>query len=215
MRLVSIQIGSPRTVGTPRAPDPMERAFTSAIWKAPVPGPVWAGTLGIQGDSVANPRVHGGPDQAVLMYSASHYPTWRAEWGRDDVGPGAFGENLSVEGLTEDSACLGDVYQIGGARFQVTKPREPCSTLARRHQVRDMIAIVQSNGRGGWYLRVVQEGQLEAGQAIELAERPHPEWPIRQVARTMLERKTDPDRAVRLARCPELAMNWKARLLTS
>jgi MOSC domain-containing protein YiiM len=190
----------------------MERAFTSAIWKQPVSGPIRVRTLGLDGDAVGNPKVHGGPDQAVLMYAAGHYPTWQAEWGRE-LGAGAFGENLLVEGLTEETACLGDVFDIGGARLEVTKPREPCSTLARRHQVRDMIAIVQANGRGGWYLRVLREGEVMAGQEIVLVGRPHPEWPVRLAGRTMLERKTDPERASRLARVPALAANWKARIL--
>ena len=211
MRLLSVLAGTPRTVGTPQAPDPMERAYTSAIWKEPLTGPVWVGTLGIRGDAVAHPKVHGGPDQAVLMYAASHYATWRAEWGRD-ISPGAFGENLLVEGLTETTACLGDVYAIGGARFEVSKPREPCATLARRHRMRDMIAIVQANGRGGWYLRVLQEGEIEAGQEVILEGRPHPEWPVREAALAVLERHSDPGRAARLAMCPALAANWKARL---
>jgi MOSC domain-containing protein YiiM len=212
MRLISIQIGTPRTVGTPNAPDPMDRAFTSAIWKEPVLGPVWAGTLGLEGDSVVDTRSHGGPDQAVLMYGVSHYPLWRAEWGREEIGPGAFGENLTVEGLTEDTACLGDVYGIGDAQLEVTKPREPCATLARRHKVPDMIAIVRANGRSGWYLRVLREGAIEAGQAITLERRPHPEWPVRLVATTMLERHQNPERAARLTRVPALAANWKARI---
>ncbi len=140
----------------------MDRAFTSAIWKEPVASPVWVGTLGIRGDAVGNPKVHGGADQAVLMYAVSHYPAWRAEWGRE-IGSGAFGENLSVEGLTE-------------------------------------------------YLRVLQEGEIEAGQEVTLVTRPHPEWPVRELARAMLERHSDPDRAASLARCPALAANWKARL---
>ncbi len=137
MRLLSVQVGIPRTVGTPGALDPMQREFTSAIWKEPVSGPVRAGGLGLAGDSVANTRVHGGPEQAVLMYAESHYPLWRAEWGRDDLGPGGFGENLTVEGLVEDSVCIGDVLEIGEARLQVSQPRQPCATLARRHGVRD------------------------------------------------------------------------------
>jgi MOSC domain-containing protein YiiM len=212
MRLVSIQIGTPRTVGTLHAPDPMDRLFTSAIWKEPVRGPVWTRALGLEGDSVVDTRSHGGPDQAVLMYGASHYPLGRAEWGRDDVPFGAFGENLTVEGLTEETACLGDVYDIGDAQLEVTKPREPCSTLARRHKVPDMIAIVRANGRSGWYLRVLREGEIEAGQAIELVRRPHPEWPVRLVATAMLERHQDPERAARLTRVPALAANWKARI---
>lgn len=213
MRLVSVQVGTPRTVGTPGAADPMDRAFTSAIWKTPVAGPVRATTLGLAGDAVADTRAHGGPDQAVLMYSVSHYAAWSAEWGRDGLTPGAFGENLSIEGLTEDTACLGDLYRIGGARLEVTKPRTPCSTLARRHRVPDMIAIVQANGRSGWYLRVLEEGDVEAGQEVVLAGRPHPEWPVRDVARVLHTRREDPEPASRLARVPALAADWRARLL--
>lgn len=215
MRLLSIQIGRPRTVGTPHAPDPMDRAFTSAIWKEPVGGRVWAGSLGLRGDSVADTRSHGGPDQALLMYAASHYPLWQAEWGRDGLGPGSFGENLTVEGVTEDEACIGDVLEIGDARFQVSHPRQPCSTLARRHQVRDMIDLVHRNGRSGWYLRVLAEGYVEAGQPVRLAERGHPDWTVRRAARAMLNRHKDRDEAHALAACPALSQEWRNRLAKS
>lgn len=214
MRLVSVQIGLPRTTGTPGATDPMDRAFTSAIWKEPVRGPVWVRRLGLAGDAVANTRVHGGPDQAVLMYAASHYPHWSAAWGPGgaDLGAGAFGENLTVEGLAEDSVCLGDVLEIGEAVLQVSQPRQPCATLARRHRVPDMIALVQRNGRSGWYLRVRREGPVEAGQPIRLLERPAPEWTVRRAALAMLGRKTDPAEAERLAACPGLSPGWRDRL---
>ena len=212
MHLVSIQIGRPRTVGTPGAEDPMRRSFTSAIWKEPVPGPVWAGRLGVDGDAVANTRVHGGPEQAVLMYPVSHYALWRAEWGRDDLGPGAFGENLAVAGLTEDEACIGDVLEVGGAVLQISQPRQPCATLARRHQIRDLIAVVQRNGRSGWYLRVLGEGEMAAGQPVRLAERPWPEWTVRRAAQAMLARKERPAEATALARCTALSAGWRRRL---
>ncbi len=212
MRLTSIQLGTPRTVGTPGAANPMERAFTSAIWKEPASGPVWAGPLGLEGDAVANTRVHGGPDQAVLMYAESHYPLWRAEWGRDDVGPGAFGENLTVTGLDEDLTCIGDVLEIGDARFQVSHPRQPCATLARRHQIRDMIALVRRNGRSGWYLRVLRPGIIKEGQPIRRAERPHPEWTVHRTARAMLDRAHRPEEAAALARCAALSEEWRERL---
>ena len=212
MRLLSIQIGRPRTVGTPGAGDPMQRPFTSAIWKEPLTGPAWAGRLGLRGDAVANTKVHGGPDQALLMYPAAHYPTWRAEWGRDDVGPGAFGENLTVDGLTEEDACIGDILEIGAAGFQVSHPRQPCATLARRHQRRDMIGLVQGNGRSGWYLRVLAEGSVEAGQPIRLAERCHPEWTVRRAALAMLRRREHPDEAAALGRCAALSAAWRRRL---
>jgi MOSC domain-containing protein YiiM len=215
MRVLSVQVGRPRTVGTPHAPDPMDRAFTSAIWKEPVQGTVWAGSLGLRGDSVADTRSHGGPDQALLMYAATHYPLWRAEWGRDDLGPGSFGENLTVEGITEDQACIGDVLEIGQARFQVSHPRQPCSTLARRHQVRNIIEQVNGNGRSGWYLRVLEEGCVEAGLPVRLADRSHPEWSVRRAARAMLNRHKDCEEAHALASCEALSKEWRKRLAKS
>jgi MOSC domain-containing protein YiiM len=190
----------------------MERAFTSAIWKSPVAGPVFAGKLGLAGDAVANTEVHGGLDQALLMYAASHYPRWEVELGRP-MGPGAFGENLTVTGLDEESACIGDVLEIGPVRVEVSQPRQPCATLARRHQVPDMIAIVRGNGRGGWYLRVLIEGELEAGQAIRIIDRPNPDWPVRRAGRAMLDRKDDPEKAAELARCRGLSEGWRSRLI--
>jgi MOSC domain-containing protein YiiM len=210
--VLSVQVGRPRTVGIPDAEDPMQRPFTSAIWKRPVEGPVEVGPLGLRGDAVANTRVHGGPDQALLIYAASHYPLWREEWGREELGPGDFGENLTVVGMTEDDACIGDVLQIGSASFQVSHPRTPCAKLARRHQMPDMIAQVQRNGRSGWYLRVLAEGDVEAGQSVRLVDRPCPDWSVRRAAVAMLERKERPDIARVLARCPALSRDWRDRL---
>jgi MOSC domain-containing protein YiiM len=211
IRLLSVQTGAPRTVGDPDAEDAMQRAFTSAIWKSPVTGPVFAGALGLAGDAVANTQVHGGVDQALLMYAATHYPRWESELGRP-MGPGAFGENLTVEGLDEDSVCIGDVLVIGSVRVEVSQPRQPCATLARRHQVRNLISIVRGNGRSGWYLRVLAEGPVEAGQAIELAERPNPEWTVRRAALTWRAREREPAAAADLARCRGLSEGWRSRL---
>jgi MOSC domain-containing protein YiiM len=209
IRLVSVQTGTPRTVGTPHAEDPLERAFTSAIWKSPVTGPVFAGALGLAGDAVANTKVHGGVDQALLMYAVSHYPVWESELGRS-MSPGAFGENLTVDGLDEESACIGDVLAIGTVRLEVSQPRQPCATLARRHQIRDMIA--RGNGRSGWYLRVLTEGTLEVGQSIEVADRPNPAWPVRRAAVVMHARAREPVAAADLARCRGLSEGWRSRL---
>jgi len=214
MRLTSIQIGTPRTVGTPGAEDRMEREFTSAIWKSPVAGPVHLGSLGLAGDAVADTRVHGGPDQAVLMYAAAHYPRWEAELGRR-MEPGAFGENLLVDGLDEDTVCIGDVYEVGPATLEVSHPRQPCATLARRHQIPDMIAIVRQNGRSGWYLRVLIEGRLEPGLPIRRLERPNPDWTVRRAARAMLGRERNPTEAAALARCRGLSGEWRDRLLAA
>ena len=214
MRLVSILVGLPRTVGTAGAEDRMQRAFTSAIWKSPVAGPVRAGPLGLDGDTVYDTECHGGFDQAVLMYSVGHYPRWEAELGHP-VEPGAFGENLWVEGLDEDSVCVGDILRLGPVRLQVTHPRTPCSTLARRHQIPDMIAIVRRTARSGWYLRVLDEGELEAGLEVLLLDRLNPGWTIRRAAQVMLERQRDPAAAAELARCQGISAEWRNRLLAA
>jgi MOSC domain-containing protein YiiM len=211
IHLISVQVGRPRTVGTPDAEDRMERAFTSAIWKSPVSGPVFAGTLGLAGDAVADTKVHGGVDQALLMYAASHYPLWEAELGRP-LAFGSFGENLTVEGLDESAVCIGDVLEIGRVTLEVSQPRQPCATLARRHQIPDMIAIVRRNGRSGWYLRVLIEGRVEAGQAIRLADRPNPSWTVRRAAQAYLAREREPVAAAELARCRGLSDGWRSRL---
>jgi MOSC domain-containing protein YiiM len=215
MHVVSVQVGTPRTVGEPHSPDPMTRSFTSAIWKAPVTGQVKVGRLGLEGDRVANTRVHGGPEQALLMYAASHYPLWEAELGRDGLTHGAFGENLTVSTLTEESVCIGDVLDIGEVRLQVSQPRQPCATLARRHQVRDMITLVQGNGRSGWYLRVLREGELAAGDPIVVVNRPHLEWTVRRAARVALDRKVHSEEARALAACEALSPGWRDWLLRS
>ncbi len=212
MRLISIQVGQPRRMGTEGAEDPLDRPWTSAIWKDPVAGRVWATATGLVGDAQADRRHHGGPDKALLAYAAAHYPRWEADLGLPRMAPGGFGENLTVEGLAEPTVCVGDVFRIGGCRVQVSQPRQPCSNLARRFRVRDMVKRVQEADRYGWYLRVVKEGWLEAGDAVVLEDRPYPHWTVIEATRTMVERRADPERARRLADCAALSTDWKAAL---
>jgi MOSC domain-containing protein YiiM len=212
MHLLSLQAGTPKTFGVPGSDDPLDRVFTSAIDKTAVHGRVWVGTLGLAGDAVGNRKVHGGPDQALLAYAGAHYPLWRREWQRDDVGGGAFGENLTVADVDESIACVGDRWHVGEVVLEVTKPREPCATLARRHRKPELIEVVRRNGRSGWYLRVLKEGWIEAGMPVALADRPYPQWTVRRVAQVMEERRARPEEAALLAECAALAGNWRERL---
>ena len=212
MRLESVQVGAVRTYGTPGAQSPLERPWTSAIRKEPVSGQVWAGREGLSGDQQYDRRGHGGPERALLMYSADHYPRWREEWGRKDVGPGGFGENLTVSGINEDIACIGDVYRIGEVRVEVSSPRSPCNNLSRRHQIPDLVKIIVQNHRSGWYLRVLQEGWVEAGMELKLADRPYPQWPIRRAAHVRRHHADLPKEARLLAACPALQSEWREKL---
>ena len=212
MRLESVQIGQTRTYGSPGAANPLERPWTSAIRKEPVEAQVWAGREGLSGDQQYDRRGHGGPDRALLMYSADHYPRWREEWGRKDVAPGAFGENLTVSGLSEDSVCIGDVFRIGEVRVEVSSPRSPCNNLSRRHGIHDLVKTIVLNHRSGWYLRVLQEGWLESGMDVLLADRPYPQWTIRRAAQVKRLRADLPEDARLLAACPALQIEWRRKL---
>ena len=212
MRIESIQTGQPRTLGRADAEDPMERTWTSAIAKEPVEGRLWTGHEGLSGDSQVNRKVHGGPERALLLYCAAHYPKWRAEWGSKDRGPGGFGENLTVSGLDETTVCVGDMFQVGDLRLEVSGPREPCLNLVRRHRRPELIDRVMATGRSGWYVRVLNEGWLEKGLPITLLDRPYPQWPIARAATVKRERTSRPEEAALLASCPALLADWRARL---
>ena len=178
--LVSIQVGRPKNHGIKNAPDPMDRVWRTGFYKEPVLGPVWLGKTNLDGDGQADRRFHGGPNQAVLAYSADHYPLWREELEIPDMTFGAFGENFSIAGLTEKTVCIGDIYAIGETRMQITKPRQPCWKLARRWRGPDLVERVLATGRSGWYLRVLAEGIVEAGMRVVLLEQPYPEQTIAQ-----------------------------------
>lgn len=185
-----------------------ERSWTSAIFKEPVEGPIRLGTLHLAGDGQADPRVHGGPEKAVLAYSADHYPLWNADLAPLRLPYGAFGENFTIAGQTEASVCIGDTYSVGEARVQVAQPRTPCWKLARKWDLKDLPARVLDTGRTGWYFRVLQEGEVRRGMAIDLLERPLPQWTVARVGR-LAAGGAGAQEAADLAACPLLSPGWR------
>ncbi len=161
----------------------------SAIAKCPVTGRVSAGPLGLAGDEQADRHVHGGPDKALHLYAFEHYAAWRRELGHSALlaAPGAFGENLSTLGVTEDQLCLGDRLRIGTAVLEVAQGRQPCWKLNDRFAVPDMARRLQQSLRTGWYCRVVTAGEVGAGDALELLARPHADWSIARLMRVLYE----------------------------
>lgn len=194
-------------------PDLSTGPWVSAIIKEPVTGAAFLSKTNLAGDAQANTIAHGGVDKAVLAYSAGHYPAWRHELGIG-MSHGAFGENLTIEGLSEESVCIGDIYLVGGATVQVSQPRVPCWKLARRWGIRTLTATVDETGRTGWYHRVLAEGNIQAGDAVRLLERPLPDWTVMRATRVMQNRRRDLPAATALARLEPLAQAWKSMLLT-
>ncbi|MFN2317329.1 MAG: MOSC domain-containing protein [Gemmatimonadales bacterium] len=203
-KIIALQTGTSQTYTVDGAGNPLERPWATAIQKRPVAGPVRAGPLGLAGDGVHDTNCHGGPWQAILMYCAEHYPKWNRELGRSDMGPGMFGENLTVTGMDEDTACIGDRLRMGQVDVEVTIPRGPCNTLARWLGVKEIIRLVLDNHRSGWYLKVLVEGDVEAGMEVTLLERPNPAWTIARAADAHTHRRARPDEARALAAIPGL-----------
>ena len=184
---------------------------TSAIDKAPVEGPVMAGPQGLAGDEQADRRHHGGPDKALHAYAAANYPLWAAEMperaGR--FRPGAFGENLVVEGLDESGLCLGDRWHLGRALVEVSQGRQPCWKLNLRFGRPDMARCVQDSGRCGWYFRVLEPGEIAAGNRATLAARPHPGWPLARVSRLLYRDRLNRADLAEFATLPGLPESWR------
>jgi MOSC domain-containing protein YiiM len=207
--LVAICTGTPTDYGTPGAEDPMDRPWRTSFYKSPVDGTRWLGKTNLEGDAQADTKNHGGLDKAVLAYSADHYPSWRDELPDLPLGHGAFAENLDIAGLSEATVCIGDTFSIGDAVLQVSQARVPCWKISRRWRSDDLTLRVQQTGRTGWYLRVLEEGEIGAGMDVVLLERPYPEWPIARCNEVMHVQKKDRELADELAAIPELADPWR------
>jgi MOSC domain-containing protein YiiM len=161
MKLISIQIGRPRKVKWRR------RMVTTGIFKEPVAGRVILRRGNLEGDEQADLSVHGGWDKAVYVYPSEHYAFWRAKLVDVHVTYGMFGENFTTEGLDESTVCIGDRFRIGGAVVEVTQPRVPCYKLAVRFGRPDMPQQFHASGRCGFYLAVLEEGEVGAGDVWE------------------------------------------------
>jgi len=160
MRLLSVNVGTPRQVQW------HGRQVTTAIFKHPVAGPRFAGRINVEGDGQADRVAHGGEHRAVFVYQIESYRYWQQQLGRGDFSYGQFGENFTVEGLPDDEVCVGDRYRIGSAVFEVTQPRVTCYRVGLRLGEPRMPALLVSHRRPGFYLRVLEEGVVEAGQPI-------------------------------------------------
>ncbi len=204
MRVLSVNVGLPREAEWRNEP------VTTAIHKAPVSGPVQVRRLNLDGDRQADLSVHGGPDKAVYVYPSEHYPYWRGELPDADLPWGAFGENLTVEGLSESCLRVGDVLRIGTAEFIVTQPRLPCYKLNVRFQRPDMVKRLLRSGRTGFYLAVIKEGKLAAGDEIERVPTDRSAVTIPEVVTLYTSKNGDGALLRRAIATPALPASWRA-----
>ncbi|MFY9805256.1 MAG: MOSC domain-containing protein [Candidatus Acidiferrales bacterium] len=161
MRVRSLNIALPRLVAW------RGQTFTTGIFKEPVRGQVMLRQLDFDGDRQADLSVHGGPYKAVYAYPVEHYSFWRKELPEMDLTWGAFGENLTTEGLDEASTHIGDRFRVGAATVMVTQPRVPCFKLAAKFHRDDILKRFLASGRSGFYFSVLKEGLVAEGDTIE------------------------------------------------
>lgn len=200
-------------VGTPQ---PFrEDGELSAIFKQAVHHSVELGEFGLEGNQVADLIHHGGRDKALHLYSKEHYAFWRDKYPdvEDFLKPGAFGENFSCSGMTEDDLCLGDIFQVGEALIQCSHARAPCWKLNHRFGKSDALKTVLKTTKSGSYFRVLQPGLVKAGDMIEQTERPFPKWPLSKVFRLVIggEHKGNEEDLRYLSKTTVLADAWRKR----
>ena len=202
--LCSLNVGRPKNVGW------RGRTVYTGIWKEPVDGHRMVRRLNIDGDGQGDTNGHGGENRAVLVYQVDSYHHWRRHFGRDDIEFGAFGENFTVDGLSDDQVCIGDRYRIGGAEFEVTQPRVTCFRVGLRLGVEDMAALMVGHHRPGFYLRVLTEGPVQAGDPIvKLADGPEG-MTVAEIDALLYLPHRDAAALRRALRIPALSPGWQA-----
>jgi MOSC domain-containing protein YiiM len=204
-RVVSIHVGKAAPLGPEGVP--------SAFVKHAVRGPVPVTALGLEGDEQADLSVHGGPEKAVYAYSLFHYAAWRREYPQHEAAlvPGAFGENLCIDGLLESDLCTGDVHRIGSSHLQVCQPRQPCFKLALRFDDKFMPKAMIRTGRAGWYYRVLEPGVIATDDTVQLVDRPNPDFPFARLIELISRGKATHAELQRLQDMKGLASGWQSQ----
>ena len=200
-QIVSIQTGRIAPLGPERVP--------SGIVKHARDGLVTVGPLGLEGDQQADLSVHGGPEKAVYGYAASHYPGWARQFPDLNFTGGAMGENLTVAQMTEADICVGDVHAIGTALLQICQPRQPCFKFALLHANNRLPKAMVKSGHSGWYYRVLQSGAIKPGDAVDLHDRPNPDFPFTRLVDIVYHGQATAAELARMADMQGLAEQWR------
>ncbi|MDH2352484.1 MOSC and FAD-binding oxidoreductase domain-containing protein [Bradyrhizobium sp. SSUT112] len=202
-RLLSVNVGLPRDVAW------QGRTVHTGIWKAQVKGPRRVRRLNIDGDGQGDTAGHGGEHRAVFVYQDDSYRYWQEHLGRSNLVHGQFGENFTVEGLADTKVCIGDRYKIGSALFEVTQPRVTCYRLGIRMDEPDMAALLVRHGRPGFYFRVIEEGDVEAGDEIMQVAAGPGRMSVFEINALLYMPPHPRERLERALRIPALSRGWR------
>ena len=212
IEILSIQVGMPKTYDSALASeDGQDRSWESGIFKSGIDGPVWLSETNLDGDGQADLVHHGGPDRAVLLYSSEHYPTWENRFARP-LNYGSFGENFTVSTADEKTVSIGDIWVSDDIEIEVSQPRLPCFKLARRLDLPGLNLEVVEKRNGGWYARVLKQGNVERGQKLKLMSRPNPTWTIDRAFEIYMREKKNREVLSELRDLPQLSTLWKDSL---
>ena len=204
--VVSVNVGVPHDV------EWQGKTVRTAIWKRPVTGRVLAGRLNLAGDAQADLSGHGGEQRAIMVYQLDSYRYWEKHLGRSDFVPGMFGENLTVDGLADTEVCIGDRYRIGSGIFEVSQPRVTCYRVGLRLNHPEMPALLVSHRRPGFYLRVIQEGDIGAGDPIEkIADGPE-HMTVAEIDALLYSAEHPVEALRRASRIPALSPGWQGSM---
>jgi MOSC domain-containing protein YiiM len=201
--IASLNTGTPREVTYAE-----NRKLRTSLQRTPVKEKTFLDLMGFQGDQVADPVNHGGRDKAVCGYPIDHYSTWTEELSRD-MPPASFGENLTIIGLTEDQIHIGDIFRIGEAELQCTQPRQPCHKLTKIFRFPKLASRIQDLGYCGYYFRVLKQGWLQVGMAVERIHSDEKKISVREAHYLMYRDKTKYDAIEQLMAHPALSESWK------
>ncbi len=203
MKLLSVNVGFPREI------DLKGKTVHTSIFKAPVSRRVRVTRLNVEGDQQSDLSVHGGVDKAVYAYPAEHYSFWREELPGMDLPWGMFGENFTTEGIVEKTAHIGDRLQAGSAEFMVTQPRMPCFKLGIRFGRPDMVKRFLRSGKTGFYMAVLREGEVAAGDSFELIARDKHGITVADVVALYVADAPHQDLLSRVSGLPALPKGWR------
>jgi MOSC domain-containing protein YiiM len=208
MNIISVNVGLPKLIK--HSGERHDEPVSTGIFKQPVTGRVMLRTLNLDGDRQADLSVHGGPSKAVYAYPSEHYEYWKQQLPEMELSWGMFGENFTTEGLNEAELNIGDQFRIGSAVVMVTEPRMPCYKLGIRFGRTDIIKKFLVSERSGFYLAVLQEGEVGAGDRFELIEKNEPSVRVSDITRLYTRERRNKELLARAIKVEALPEGWRS-----